>query len=120
MLLHTLNIFSDIKRENQNCRKIGSVARKIKKSILSNFFSIEWTSKISNLRHLICLLTTYNLTFLPSYSSLSISTSPPRLFNTRFGSSLRLFNSAASSQYVKYSLILFIFLHWGQLRQYGP
>ena len=30
--------FSDIKRENQNCRKIGSVARKIKKSILSNFF----------------------------------------------------------------------------------
>ena len=43
--------FSDIKRENQNCRKIGSVARKIKKSILSNFFSIESTSKISDLRH---------------------------------------------------------------------
>ena len=43
--------FSDIKRENQNCQKIGSVARKIKKSILSNFFSIEPTSKISDLRH---------------------------------------------------------------------
>ena len=43
--------FSDIKRENQNCGKIGSVARKIKKSILSNFFSIESTSKISHLRY---------------------------------------------------------------------
>ena len=42
--------FSDIKRENQNCRKIGSVARKIKKSILSNFFSIESTSEVSDLR----------------------------------------------------------------------
>ena len=42
---------SDIRRENQNCWKIGSVARKIKKLILSNFFFIESTSKISVLRH---------------------------------------------------------------------
>ena len=44
-------LFSDIKRENQKWRKIGSVAMKIKKSILSNFFSIESTSKISHLRY---------------------------------------------------------------------
>ena len=42
---------SDIKRENQNCRKIGSVARKIRKSILSNFLSVESTSKIFDLRY---------------------------------------------------------------------
>ena len=45
------HFLSDVKRKNQNCQKIGSVARKIKKSILSNFFSIEPTSKISDLRH---------------------------------------------------------------------
>ena len=44
-------LFSDIKRENQKWRKIGSVAMKIKKSIMSNFFSIESTSKISHLRY---------------------------------------------------------------------
>ena len=45
--------FSDIKRENRNWQKIGSVARKIRKSISSNFFSIESTYKISDLRYLL-------------------------------------------------------------------
>ena len=45
------HFFSDIKRENHICRKIGSAARKIKKSILSNIFSIESPSKIFHRRY---------------------------------------------------------------------
>ena len=42
---------SDNKREHPNRRKIGSVARKIKKSIMTTFFSINLISKIFDLRY---------------------------------------------------------------------